>query len=55
MMWRLSQLMVTGLVLLSLSGCSYLSIPAGDYRDQAKGATGRRDDDQSGKYDGSQR
>ncbi len=41
MMWRLSQLMVTGLVLLSLSGCSYLFYPrAGDYRDQAKGATG---------------
>jgi hypothetical protein len=33
--------MVTGVVLLSLSGCSYLFYPrAGDYRDQAKGATG---------------
>ena len=41
MMWRLSQLMVTGLVLLSLSGCSNLFYPrAGDYREQAKGATG---------------
>ena len=40
-MWRLTQLMVTGVVLLSLSGCSYLFYPrAGDYRDQAKGATG---------------
>jgi hypothetical protein len=40
-MWRISQLMVTGLVLLSLNGCSYLFYPrAGDYATQAKGASG---------------
>ncbi|MGH7148027.1 MAG: hypothetical protein ACREIJ_09040 [Nitrospiraceae bacterium] len=40
-MWRFSQLMMTTLVLLSLSGCSYLFYPrAGDYATQAKGASG---------------
>lgn len=40
-MWKFSQLMATGLVLLSVSGCSYLFYPrAGDYAAQAKGASG---------------
>jgi len=40
-MLRLSQFIATGLVLFSLSGCSYLFYPrAGDYAAQAKGATG---------------
>ena len=40
-MWRFSQLLMTALVLLSLSGCSYLFYPrAGDYATQAKGASG---------------
>jgi hypothetical protein len=40
-MWQFSQLLMTAVVLLSLSGCSYLFYPrAGEYREQAKGATG---------------
>lgn len=40
-MWRFSQLLMTAVVLLSLSGCSYLFYPrAGEYREQAKGTTG---------------
>jgi len=40
-MLRFSHVLMTAVVLLSLSGCSYLFYPrAGEYREQAKGATG---------------
>jgi hypothetical protein len=40
-MYRFSVLMVVALLLLSMSGCSYLFYPrAGDYAAQAKGASG---------------
>ena len=40
-MWRVSFFAITGVLLLSVSGCSYLFYPrAGDYVTQAKGASG---------------
>lgn len=40
-MWPYMRLLMTAMMLLGLSGCSYLFYPrAGDYATQAKGATG---------------
>jgi len=50
-MQRLIGLFALSMLLVGLSGCSYLSIPSSDYATQAKGRR-RRNDDQPHYYDG---